>query len=449
MLQERAEIQNMVVVRHWSFVELRRLYEVAENEVVDDVRRPIESPPPSFDGVEHPGGDRRLAIEPAPLESDESKAMVRYQETPLDQLDAKLDKAMVLPNRILAQPDVNVVDHLLKEWTRVRELRHKRLRRKNKYNAHYDTDDESDTTSDDSCSSTTGGRYLIGPNGISKPPKNVKNVRFRARVESDAEDSDKTKTRSRAPTRHILRSDSSSSSSPSPPPHSRRSSDTGARSRPQAPDLVDRTRRPYTQPRDGASSGERPNSRNGPIPLQQPGLQGQPQPRGMPPQQWQQKVPQSPNWQNAPIPQSPGLHPPPYNGQFPPNGHYNPGQFPPHPQRMPSSGPYGMPPNPQYVQHPSPGSSYQPGFRGPPSLDGRGQPRDGYQRDGHRQELGRHHRRHGTGERDSDRERDRERAKKEKPKRSKETRKKDVTKGLLGAGAVAGLMDLLGGLDGI
>ena len=147
----------MVVVRHWSFVDLRRLYEMAEHEDADDVKSPIESPRPTYDGVEHPGGDQRLAIEPAPLESDQSKAMVRYQETPLNQLDAKMNKAMALPDKVLAQPDVNVVDHLLKEWTRIREVDGRKQRRKNRYGAHYETDDESDTSSDDSYSSRNGG----------------------------------------------------------------------------------------------------------------------------------------------------------------------------------------------------------------------------------------------------------------------------------------------------
>lgn len=72
--------------------------------------------------------------------------------------------------------------------------------------------------------------------------------------------------------------------------------------------------------------------------------------------------------------------------------------------------------------------------------------RDGYHQrergDGYSRHEGRHHRRHGTGEREKDTER--ARAKEERDKKDRK-----ITKGLLGAGAVAGLMDLLGGLDGI
>ncbi|KAL8794994.1 MAG: hypothetical protein Q9195_002442 [Heterodermia aff. obscurata] len=450
MLQERAEIQNMVVVRHWSFVDLRRLYEMAEHEGTDDIKSPIDSAPPGYEAVEHPGGDQRLAIEPSPQDSDQSKAMVKYHETPLNDLDAKMTKAMALPNKVLAQPDVNVVDHLLTEWTRVNEFEKRRQKRRERYGAHYETDDESDTSSDDEYDQSIqkGSRYIDGPNGTQKPRKSVKNVHFRARVESDNEDSDKVKPRNgRAPSRHILRSDSSSSS-PSPPPRSRRSSDSSTRFRPAPADLADRTRRPYTQPRDGVSSNDRPTPRNGPGPQPSP----KQLPRGLPPQ-WQ-NPPQSPHWSQNQMPQSPGLRPPPYSGPFtpPPNGQYQPGHFPPPPppgpQRMhTSSGPYhtGHPLNNQQKQT-SPSSSFQPGFRGPPpsGLDGR--PRDGYQRDGggHHHHSGRHHRRHETGERERE-----EKKREAKPKSFKENAKKDVTRGLLGAGAVAGLMDLLGGLDGI
>ena len=460
MLQERAEIQNMVVVRHWSFVDLRRLYELADHEGPEEFQSPIESQPPSYEETEHPGGDKRLAIEPTPLASDQSQALIKHQETSLEQLDARMNKAMVLPNKVLAQPDVNIVDHLLDEWTRVREFEKRRQRKKHRYDAHAETDDESDTSSDDEfdLSQTAGGRYLEGPNGAHKPRKNVKNVQFRARVDSDTEGSDHTKPRKRAPSRHVLRRDTSSSSSSSPPPRFRRSSDSDPRFRPAPPDLADRTRRPYTQPRDGATTNDHPTSRNGPLPNPgfPPNIQGQP--RGVPPPQRQNSL-QSPHWSNSQAPQSPGLRPPLHNGQFPPSGpvptnsQYNPAHFPPppRPQRKPSSGPYAMPPIPQggygYSPQISPSSSFQPGFRGPPSLDGRGggQMRDAYhqreRRDGYSRHEGRH-KRHGTGERERDNARARD-----KEERDKKDRK--ITKGLLGAGALAGLMDILGGLDGI
>ena len=412
MLQERAEIQNMVVVRHWALVDLRRLYEAAEHEDLDEVKSPIESSPPSYNGVEHPGGDPRLAIEPAPFESDDSKAVVKYHDTPLTQLDASLNKAMARPNRILRNPDVNVVDYLLEEWTRLREIEKKRQKKNEKYGAHYETD-ESDFSSEGEFerSQDIKGRYIT--NGSGKPSKNGKNVRFSARVEDDPEESDRSKPRNRPPSRHVLRSDSSSSlsSSPSPPPRSRRSSDSSThRYRPPPPELVDRTRRPYTQPRDGGS--DRPASRGGPP---SPGSQ---QPRGVP-------MP-NPQWQ-SPNPQSPGLRPPPYNGQFPPPSGYYP---PPGPQRMPSLGPYGMPP-PGY----GPGPQPQPGFQGPPRGPTGPNQQAGGQQHHHRQST---KKREGGGGKPAD-------GKKEKG--SGEI--KGVKRGLLGAGAVAGLLDLLGGLDAI
>ena len=417
MLQERAEIQNMVVVRYWALVELRRLFQLAQNEDDSDIKSPLESPPPSYaDGVEHPGGDPRLAIEPAPLASDDSKALVKYHEKPLEELHSSLYKAMANPDRILENPDSNVVDYLLKEWTRLREIEkqrpHMREQKKTgRYGARYETD-ESDTSSEDEFESVDGkGRYIT--NGHSKP-KAVKNVRFRARVESDSEDSDRGKPRSRAPSRHVLRSDSSSSASSAsaPPPRpARRSSDiSSSQYRPPFLVFAEGSPVPYTQPRDGTT--ERPGSRNAPS---EP---GSPYPRlPMPNQQWQS------------TPQSPGLRPPPQLGQFPsPNGYYPP---PPQgPQRMPSAGPYGVPP-PGYSQSPQPPS----GFYGPP----RGPPGLPQQRAHHH-----HHHHHDSRRRDGGSEKSTD-GKKEKGR----TTGKDVKRGLLGAAGVAGLLDLLGGLDGI
>jgi len=444
----------MVVVRHWALVDLRRLYEAAEQEDVDDLRSPIDSAPPSHNGVEHPGGDTRLAIEPAPLESDGSKALIKYHETPLYQLDSSLDKAMARPNRILRNPDVNVVDYLLEEWTRLRELGKKRQKKNERYGAHYETDGSDDFSSEGEFERSQGvkGKYIT--NGAGRPSKNVKNVRFRARVEDDSEASDKGKPRNQQPSRHVLRSDSSSSSSSSPspsPPRSRRSSDSGAqRYRPQPPELADRTRRPYTQPRDGGS--DRPGSRGGPpSPSSQP-----PRAMAMPNQHLHSTQPQSPGLrpphhngqfppQNGQHPPQNGQHPPqngqypPPNGQFPPpNGQYPPqnGQFPPPkgyyppsgPQRMASSGPYGMPP-PGYGS----GQQPQPSFQGPP----RGPPGPDHQTGGH------HHHHHSSKKRDGAGGKPAEGKKKEK------SEIKGVKRGLLGAGAVAGLLDLLGGLDAI
>lgn len=415
MLQERAEIQNMVVVRHWALVDLQKLYEHAKKEDGDDVKSPIESPPPSYDGVEHPGGDPRLAIEPAPLDSVDSKALVKYQEKPLVELDSSLYQAMARPDRILRNPDSNVVDYLLEEWTRLREIeRQKRVerkeqRKKDKYGARYETDDSAYSSEDDFERVDGKGRYIT--NGTK--PKNVKNVRFRARVDSDTDESEQGKSHNRPPSRHILRSDSSSSCSTSPsPPPSRplRHGENGTSKYGQAPPaLPERTPHPYAQPRDGDS--ERPRSSNGP-----PGP-GQ-YPRG--PMPYQQ-------WHNAP--QSPGLRTP-LSGQFPaPNGYLH--GPPPGPQRMPSAGPYGMPP-PGYGQSPQAPNGFYGPPRGPPGPPGPPPP-------------GRHHRHHhherrrdGGSSKPAD-------SKKERGK----TTSKDVKRGLLGAAGVAGLLDLLGGLDGI
>jgi hypothetical protein len=386
----------MVVVRHWSLVDLRRLYQHAEHEDVD-----TERPLPIHNGMTPAEADPRLQIEAAKDEADPSTAMVKYQETPLSHLDASMNKAMYLPNRLLHAPDDNIVDHLLDEWTRLRELHPRSPRRENKYRSRYDSDDDSSSDNNFERAEGNGGKYIEGA-------KSRKNVRFRARVESDSDSSDKSGQRRKAPSRHVLHSDEDTdSSSSSPPPRSaRRNSDGNSTRRVPNPQETpnERNRRPYTSPytpspRDGVPEPQpgRPSSRGGPPP-------SRPMPMQIPSQ----------NWQNQHQSASPGLRPPPYNPAFPPS-----------PQRMPSGGPY-MPPPPGYGTSPQAPRNYI------PQPQGLAVPYNN-NTNSHRKRSPR----------------------RDKPKKSqsgnsfKENAKKDVKRGLLGAGAVAGLMDILEGLGTI
>lgn len=160
MLQERAEIQNMVVVRHWSLVELRRFYDMAEREDAEkrDQQR-IEIPPPRSDGIGHTRPDPRLQIEGPKNEEDLNKAVVRYNETPLHHLDESLDKAMYRPNRLLHAPGNDIVDLLLGEWTRVRGSPSIKKYRSHKHRTRYDTESE-DSEINFERSRDIGGRYI-------------------------------------------------------------------------------------------------------------------------------------------------------------------------------------------------------------------------------------------------------------------------------------------------
>ncbi|KAL8899267.1 MAG: hypothetical protein Q9207_006278 [Kuettlingeria erythrocarpa] len=418
MLQEKAEIQNMVVVRHWSFVELGRLYDMAthEEEEKRDQRR-IEQPTPRSNGVDHSRPDSRLRIEGPKSDEDPSQALVRYSETPLHDLKDSLNRAMHRPNRLLHAPGNDIVDQLLDEWTRVRGTPVKRKHRSSKYRPQIDTEDE-DSEIDFERSRDIGGRY------IGAPPRRPKNVHFeRAHVESGSEESDHRKPRHRGPRHAILDSDSVSTSttdtdSDVPPPQpSRRYSENG-KGTPLMQDLGDRDRRPPTSGSGGSPQTSRPNSRTGPP--------GPPPTRPMPTQNasWA-----SPAFLPQNIPGAAGLRPP---VQF---------NVPPIPIRKSSNGSVvGMPPH--QLPHPglipvSPGTS--PNVRGmyyPPP------PNQGFPPGEHQPSRHPHHKssrkrngvdRKGSGEKHT----------------FKENAKRDVKRGIIGAGAVAGLMDIIEGLGAI
>lgn len=388
----------MVVVRHWSLDNLRRLYRRAEDEVVN----PIESPPPSSETIELAGGDPRLSIKASEHEADTSQALVKYHELPLSQLDASLNKAMYRPNRILHAPNDDVVDHLLDEWTRIREIAQASQYRSSKYRPHYETDEEDESRLEFERSDGIGGLYIAGP---TKNERSMKNVRFRARVESDSEDSDNGKPQRRPPSRHILRSDedssslSSSSSDLNQRPTSRQSSGSGTVSR--GPNDLSSINRQYPHP----------TAQNG-RPEIQP---GRPSSRGGPPSPIQARpMPvQVQSWQ----------------GQYA-NAGLRPGQphLPQAPHRTSSVSSYGIPPpvfgspNPQGRQ-----------FHPPPPLPPAVQPKPHHtqrhsQRPRHRSPRGKRQENKSSSFRDT---------------------KNDVKRGLIGAGAVAGLMDILSGLGAI
>lgn len=386
----------MVVVRHWALVDLRRLHQLAEDEAM----HPTESPPPSYQSIELAGGDPRLSIKASEHETNASQALVKYHELPLSQLDASLNKAMYMPNRILHAPDNDVVDRLLDEWTRVQEIDQRSRHRSRKYRSRYDTDEEDDSHPEFERSNDIRGKYLEGPTNSAR---SVKNVRFRARVESDSEDSGNTKPQRRPSKRHILRSDedssslSSSSSDQTPLSNSRRSSgsSTAGRGLNDQNPITNRYNPPAAQNGHVEIPPGRPGSRGGPPSP----IQARPMPvQG---QSWQGQ------YANA------GLRP--HQPQMP---------FVPH--RTSSGSSYGIPP-PVYG---SPNLQGRP-FHHPPPPSGQPKPQHAP-----RNPQRPHHR--------SSREK-----RQENKSNSYRDAKKDVKRGLIGVGAVAGLMDILSGLGAI
>lgn len=418
MLQERAEIQNMVVVRHWSFVELGRLYDLAVHEEEEKRdRHRIELPPPHLNGIGYTRPDSRLQIEGPRNDEDLSKAIVRYNETPLHDLNDSLNRAMYRPNRLLHAPGNDIVDLLLDEWTRVRSTPSKKQHRNRKYRPQLDTASE-DSEIDFERSRDIGGR------SIGAPPRKPRNVHFeRAHIESGSEESDYHKPRHRPPRHAVLDSDSVSTSttdsdSESAPPQPPRRYSDSSKGRPFMQDTSDRNRRPYTSG-GGSPQTSRPNSRSGPP-------AGPPSPRPMPMH--------NASWAGQALPHQNVLGP----ASLRPPALYN---IPPGPRNLPSSGPFvGIP----LQQLPPPGlipvsPSTSPNTRGMywPPPPNQGPPPVQYPPPRHSQHRSSKRRNGADGKGSGDK------------KTFKENAKRDVKRGLIGAGAVAGLMDIIEGLGAI
>lgn len=423
MRQDRAEIQNMIVVQHWSLVELRKLYEMAEKESQEETMSPtIEDPPPSYDAARNTqtsyyedqaaNGDRRLSIKAPPVPDkipNDSQALVKFEEKPIQQLDRQFTDALRRENQALGAPVYDIVNHLLHEWTIIPEGEARSSppnsrgypsppssRKSSTANpsgkpTYYESDED---TSDSEFvrSSEIGGRYIEGPRrGVEK------NVRFRARVESDEDEQDHHRSRRRGPKKHILHSeddtssdtDDSDASSPPRAAGSRRSSESS--NAPYTRDGSERRPRPYAGRSNGPEDTGRPVARG----MSQPTI---PQGRPLPNQQWQPTPP-------VPI----GLRPQQSYG--PPGGP---------PPRMPNGSPYlptgYMGQSPQ----PPPGNYFPQQQQRPPG------PPMAPRQQSHR-----------------------EKEKRRSAEKDASNASKNLRRGLFGGAAVAGILDLLSGLDGL
>ncbi len=448
-MQERAEVQNVIVLQHWSLEDLKSLYGVANDEARHDAISPSqEEPPPRYDAPS--SGEIRLQVAEAPKKEDHSQALVSYKEQPIQELDASLHQALALENQTLEAPVPDIVNHLLQEWTQPPEPQQRGPRsimtqrppskqsNGHKYRPHYSSEEEDDTTeseyerSDDS----RRGYYIEGPrNG-------VKNVRFKARVEDDVDEDERRPKRSTQ--RHILRSDddisSDSESSISPVARrshgrDRRDSDPKYDSSPQQ--SSDRRRRPYAVSRDHPSEDR--NARPGSS-------------RGAPPQPMQPQHQQPPQQPPRPIPIQTSSHSHQqqyHNTQQPPSAGLRPPQYgppPSGPQRMPSNGQYipsqYMGPSPQASPQPPPGSFFarQPLMPLPQNYA----PPPNAQQPPRRTPAPPQNRSHRADKESRRHEKQMERAEKDKKSASR-----NLKTGLGLGAAAAGLMELLSGLDGI
>ncbi|MCJ1231929.1 hypothetical protein MMC12_008608 [Toensbergia leucococca] len=418
MLQERAEIQNMVVNRHWSLVELRRLHQLAEREVAEEE----DNPPPSYENIGDAGGGKRLAIESSNGEVEQSQALVKYDKASLDQLETSMNKAMAGPNRLL-RGSGNVIDHLLSEWTKVRGF--ESPQKSQKYEPHYETDDDESSeasSKEGERSKDIRGLFIEGASSGPRLPKpsesRVKSVRFSTQVESDSEESDWANSRRRSSGRHLIHSDDSDSSELSPPSRRRNSDGKSTKRRSSLQGPPQNTRRPpavgdpHASPNPYFPTGQYPPvSRDRGMDNQYP-RQGPHSPQS-PVQARPMPIPHT-SWPGQPQQQS--LRPPSYNQAT--------GPFGPSP---PGYGRGGPPPRQNYGHSPSsPGVPY-PISRSPQSnTQSNSTPR-------------REHRSRSENKNQS-------REKNDQIHINKKNAKKGAAAGLLGAGALAGLLDMIEGL---
>ena len=442
--QERAETQNLVIVRYWQINRLDRLYAAAEHEEVEDRKRQIEQR--DGDRPDNP----QLAIE-APLEYSTSTALIKLPIVSLGELDATLSQIRESPKDMLRVSD-SVIDPLLERWTRWQEIRARQEARPGgRYTPSVDNFDESDEEKPKSYDGFhdrddgPGGYYLEGTTTDWRKPHSAAAKQEAAQLRkkyaglqpsisvesSDTEDNQGVRSqKKRASSRHVIDSSSDTSDSePGLPGQNRRRHAHGSNEK--------RSRQPPQRPSPSHSYGNGGDTRANLGGRNSSSPSGTPQstprssistprspvghrPMTNPVQNLYHHAYTSPlppiHTSNAPNPYAPhspyspnpnaSLQPPPYQGQNNAQ-HYPPRYIPPQGYRVPMA--------PQ---------------QGPVSQDGK-PPRSSFRHSG--QSV---HSRRSV-----------EDMKKAERSRKHKSLTKSATKGVLGAGAIAGFLEALEGLE--
>lgn len=413
--QERAETQNMVVVRYWSMNRLDRLYDLAAREDMEDRKENLAE---KSDG---------RADRPPPETSPESSlaTLKRLPIITLGELDDSLNAIRESP-RDMVRVSGMVIDPLLDRWTRWRDIQHHHeALRAGRYNPQvydaYDSDGSSRSSRDEFESVDSRGYYLEGSTADWRQPHSEAARRqaaqlrrqysgYQPSVDSDAEDHDrdlKVRKNKRAPTHHVI--DSSDESEPENTTRSRRRGSGGStlekKVRIMDPSLSQS--RSFTPDADAPKHGRRPglNSFNATQNAPRSSMSNRPMPTP-------NQNPYHHSVSSPLIPNQAGPYPPP-----PPGG-------PP----SPYAAPYGQPHASRYFPP------------GPPQRLPFPQPRPGSQ-DGSRSPS-RQHFQPPISQAQLE-----QRLKREAKEKSHKNLRKGATQGILGAGAIAGFLEALEGLS--
>jgi hypothetical protein len=445
--QERAETQNLVIVRYWQINRLDQLFAAAEHEETEDCQKGIEQK--SNGAADKP----KLTIE-APPGYSTSSALIRLPIVSLGELDTTLNQIRESPRDMLRVSE-SVIDPLLDRWTRWQQVREQHEARPGgRYSPSVqnlpESDEEKPKYYDDfhDREESPRGYYIEGTTTDWRKPhsaaakqeaaqrkKKYAGLQPSISVEnSDAEDHQGRRSqKKRAPSRHLIDSSSDTSDSEPDLPRQRRKSnadsnyDKRSRYPPQRPSISHSygnggdarasfggrnsnspSGTPQSTPRSSVSAPRSPGAHRpmtNPVQNQYHSYTSPPPPlhTSNAPNSYAPHSPYSPNPNNPNV----SLQPPAYQGHNNAQQHYPPRYIPPQGYRMP------MPPQQR------PGSRDEKPPRSPSRHSG--------------------HSVHSQRSIDD--------LKKAERSRKHKNITKGATKGVLGAGALAGFLEALEGLE--
>lgn len=442
--QERAETQNLVIVRYWQINRLDRLFAAAEHEDAED-RKEIEH---QNNGAPN---NPQLAIEAPPPEYSTSTALIRLPIVSLGELDNTLNQIRESPKDMLRVSE-SVIDPLLNRWTRWQEIRDQHDGRPGGHytpSVHnlYESDKERPKYYGDfhDTEESPRGYYLEGTTTDWRQPHSMAAKQEAAKLRkkyaglqpsvsvdsSDAEDSHGPQTsKKHAPSRHVI--DSSSETSDSEPELTRQrrrsNADPSNEKRYRYPHRAQHPSQSYGNgdPKRASFDGRTGSSTNG--------------------------TPQSTPGSSFSAPRSPGVHRPMTN---PVQNQYHHAYSSPLPPVYPPNAPYQYAPHSPYP--PNSSASLQ-----PPAYPGYSNAQNHPPRymppQGHRIPIPPHQiptSQEGRSPRSPSRlsgysarsQRSVEDLKKAEKSRKHKNLTKSATKGVLGAGALAGFLEALEGLE--
>ncbi|KAL9115663.1 MAG: hypothetical protein Q9227_000031 [Pyrenula ochraceoflavens] len=426
--QERAETQNIVIVRYWQNSRLDRLFDAAEREDWEDRKIDVDA---RNNGM-LTNGQPQLALE-APMQPAPN-SLARLHNVSFGQLDDSLERIRESPKDMVRVSD-SVIDPLLDRWTRWQEARERGYgRRARRYapSVHdiYDSEEEKprgykgDFDRDDS----PHGYYLEGVTTDWRKPHSAAARRERSNlrkqyagyqpsvsVESDSDNQRRRSQKKRSSRRHVINSsdESTSESSPDPQPRQRRGSGLATEKRTRFEDEKSRSQ-PHGPEKPGHQSKYSTSSTNTSYSNPRSSPQSPMNNRPIPHHSFSAPLPplHTGTVQNAWAPGSPfSPPPPPYPGT-----NVQPQAFSPRP----------APPGSQRLSMPG-----QPTSR-PSSQDGKARSPSRMS-----QRSSASHASHKQSKEE----------KEEAKKQSQRSLRKNATRSILGAGAIAGFLEALEGLS--